>query len=141
MKAITSPHISKRGLFLVLALFSLPAFAAPKLVEGTHSMSELRAHKFAWEEKAVLIKVSPPITGEGFLIERTGPTEYKVLIAELENSAGEYIFFPAEGIKKSGINKIKEGDLSFYVLVGPGTLTAIGTKVSRDSSGNVSYSW
>jgi len=125
----------------VLALCSLPAFANPKLVEGTHSMSELRAHKFAWEDKAVLINVSPPITGKGFSIEQVSPTEYKVFIAELENSPGDDVYFSAEGLRKSGIDKKKEGALSFYVLVGPGKLTALGIKMRRDASGKALFSW
>ena len=129
------------AVFFVFALCSLPAFATPEIVEGTHSMSELRANKIGWEGKAVLIQVSPPITGKGFSIEQTGPTEYKVLVAELQNSAGDYIFFPVEGMKRTGIEKMKEGESTFYVLVGPDRLTAIGTKLSRDAAGQVSFSW
>ena len=80
-----------------------------------------------------------------FDAEQVSASEYRIFVQDKSGSLSGYnhVYFPREGVEKLGLlKKTNHGSMSFFVLVSPEKLTAIGRSVRRGGGGEVlTYMW
>ncbi|MEO5719943.1 MAG: hypothetical protein ABIR71_00550 [Chthoniobacterales bacterium] len=137
----------------------------PPVDEQVHSFNEIEAHKFDWAKKIVRVSLSPKLLQS----EELGGGAYRAMLKDTAAPLASYglVEFPHGGLVELGflvrtvpgahnwselaemgaLGRTAGEPVSLYLQVVPigqkpaARCIAVGSKLVRDASGKVSYSW
>jgi hypothetical protein len=139
MKALLPVVILTAG--LACAQMVPTASPAPALTDGkVFTLAEINRRKFELNGKVVRVE----LVGRRYDVEEMSPTEFRIFVRDPSRSLSGYghIYFSREGLETLGLlKKPNYGVLSFFVLVSPEKLTAIGRYAASGNGTIQAYHW